>query len=140
MGKIIDLPAVLVTFPGSMPVTITNTVNVETPGPSLFKEGLANSTPNVPQTLISVPINTVPVGKTWRIRRIEVISRAYSVSTAYKNAAIIKKVYNSPVESTVSLSVEPWEVIAPGDTLSLVYDQTDGPIVPITARIYYTEQ
>lgn len=118
-------------------VNVLNTVNTEFPGPQRFVEGTLTSTPNTAQSLIT---GAAPaLGLTWKLRRIEVVSRGYSTFNLKLNGGIVKTGYTSPAESTVSLPIEPWVEMLPTDTIDLTYEQIDGPAIPVTGRIYYTE-
>jgi hypothetical protein len=123
-----------------MVVTIspgTEAFPIEFPGPlKAFESGWVNSTPGSAQDLLTVPGVS---GMEWRLRRIELVSRAYSVWTLKKDAGVIKTGYTSPAESAPSVPIEPWEKIVFGNTVVVTYSQDNGPILPVYARVFYTE-
>lgn len=137
VSKALESPVVQVASASPLVVTIPDPVKIEFPGPGLILSGTATSTPGVPQTLImAIPT----AGKTWKLRRVEMISRAYGAFYVTINAVKIKEGKTSPTETTVSLPVEPWKPATSVDTIELVYSQDTSPALPVIARIYYTEE
>lgn len=135
MPKALESPVMQIAATAPISVAVTNTVDVELPGPGLLLEAAIPSTPGTPQILIST---AVPIGETWRIRRVEVISPADALFELEVAGETIKVGRTGPATPTVSLAVEPWEEVVENDTIELSYEQTFGPIVGITARIHYT--
>lgn len=137
MAIALESPVMQITPTGVVPVSLVSSVNVEYPGPALHFEFNGTSTPGTPQTLIT---QVVTLGYLWKLRRIEMISRAYSDFRVLLNADIVKTGKTSPAESTVSLPFDPWISLINPSTVSIVYDQVDGPVLDITARLYYTQE
>jgi hypothetical protein len=136
-GKALESPVMQVSSATPLVVTIPDPVNIEFPGPALFWSFAGNSTPNILQTLINQTIGDALIRK---LRRVEVISRAYAEFYVEVNGTSIKYGKTSPTESTVSLPFEPWKDILNTQNVKVKYLQTDGPVVPIEARLYYTSE
>jgi len=116
--------------------TLDNPVSVEFPGPLVLLEGSGVTTPGSPQDLVD---SIGPISGSWRLRRVEVVCRADTAFELLVDGAVVKKGYTSQAESTVSLTVEPWAKAAVGDGVKVTLKQTAGPVVDVTARVYYTE-
>lgn len=136
MPKAIESPSTPIYAASPLDVNITNTVTTDTVGHMKFIEGTALITPNVDEYLI---VGANPLSGSWRIRRVEFTSRSYAAFEFYHNATIIKNGLTSPIESNGSMPVEPWVEVLPADNLTVIYKQTDGIGVNVSARIYYTE-
>lgn len=137
MTKALESPVIEIATSTPITVTIPDPVNVEFPGPALFLEATADSTPGTPQDFIT---QVVPINKLWKLRRVEVVSRAYAEFKVTLDGDIIKEGKTSPNETTVSLPFDPWVSAVNPSEIKVVYDQTSGPAVPVTTRLYYTEE
>lgn len=137
MGKMLESPVLSISTVDPLSVEITNRVDVEDPGPALYFEfdGLAVHSPT-PQLLIN---ETIAAGQSYRLRRVEVITRAFTSFSVLVNSERVKYGKTSASESTVSLPFEPWVAVGAGDIIQLLLDQPDGPDVSVTVRIYYTD-
>jgi len=136
MAKAIESPSTPIYASSPLDVNITNTVTTDTVGHMKFVEGIAVITPNTDEILID---GAKPLTGSWRIRRVEFTSRSYASFEFYHNTTIIKNGLTSPMEANGSMPVEPWVEVLPADNLKVVYKQTDGIGVTVSARIYYTE-
>lgn len=135
--KALESPVVQVSLLQAAPLVVTGALVVEEPGPALsLKSGEVSTTPGTTQTLIS---EVVPPGKTWRIRGVEVVSRAYGAFTATIATASFKVGKTGPAEPTVMMPCRPYEIAEAGQVVALDFLQAQGPVVPVEARIYYTE-
>jgi len=119
-----------------LPVAIVGTVTMDFPGPALLLAGAATSTPGVAQTLVSA---VVPGGKTWRIRRVEVVSRAHATFSARIDGTEFESGKTNPATPTVALDLPVWVGAAAGQLVELLYEQTNAPAVPVECRIHYTD-
>lgn len=137
MSKALESPVMQVSSASPLVVTIPDPVNIEFPGPGLFYEFSGASTPGTPQTLIS---QVIPPGVLIKLRRVEVVSRAYSEFTVLAGVAVIKEGKTSPDETTVSLPFDPWHPSVNPEVIQVKYSQIDGPAIPIRARLYYTQE
>lgn len=132
MPKAIESPVQIITVASN-----TLPMPIETPGPALqfvSSPGLT-STPSTLQTLI----NQTPSGTTvWRLRRVELISRAYAVWQVKIGSTVLHVAKTGPAESNIFIPIEPWEQVAAPNALTVTYEQDTGPSVPIEARAIYT--
>lgn len=139
--KVVESPVTVVSGCGGGPVPVSIdagsiTVQVDEAGPALWLAGGGTSTPGTPQTFISA---VVPVGKEWRLRQVDVRSRAHATFSATVDSVEFDSGRTGPADANVSDELAIWVKASAGQTVALVYDQPLVPPVPVEARILYTE-
>lgn len=99
-------------------------------------EALATTVPGGTATLTP---GTVPAGKVWRIRQVEVTSRAYAAFSAKIGGGEIAAGKTNPATPTVVVPLGTWLPALAGQALTVEVEQTNGPAVAVGCRFYYTE-
>lgn len=139
MPKALESPVSQISSATPVAVEVTNTVNVETPGPMLFLQTtifVSDPGSMAPQTLI---VNQKPVTGTWRLRRFEVMSRANGSFKLSVNGILIRQILTGASAPSLSFPIEPWVEVSNAGRVDVEYEQGDGPSLDIDARVYYTE-
>lgn len=131
MPKALESPVMQMTqAPGS--VFITDPVGPE----KRIGSGEIETTPGTPQDLFTA---TVPTGETWKLRSLEVISRAYGEFDLLVGGVSVKDGKTGAAVPTVAMAMSPYIEVPEGVEIKVTFSQASGPVVPVEARIYYTD-
>jgi len=94
-------------------------------------------TTGLSQTLINT---TVPATKLWKIRKIYICSRCYGEFYIKVNSVIIGEGKTSPVETNVSFSWIPYFKAPENIQVEVLFKQSYGPILDVSASLQLTEE
>lgn len=132
MPKAIESPVTQISMSES-----GNPLVVEPVGPALRLDGGELAT--TPGTVQDLLVFTVPASTTWRLRNLEVISRAYGFFDLLIGGVSVKDGKTGPAQPTVIMPISPYLEATAGQEVKVTFKQESGPIVPVEARIYYTD-
>lgn len=94
----------------------------------------------VPSSTITLITASVPVGKTWRIRRLECQCRAFGFFEVFVDSLRIAKVNSDAACQNGNFIFDPYDVAIAGEVIEVKYTETHGPAVDVSAVLFTTEQ
>jgi len=81
----------------------------------------------------------VPVGKVWRLRRLEGQCRAHGFFEVFVDALLVAKTNSSAACENSKFSFDPFGEAVAGETVEVHYTNSHGPTVPVTSFLFTTE-
>lgn len=130
-----ESPVTLIATCGGSPLPVQGSLTVDGPEGKEV-EALGTTAPGGTMTLT---LGAVPAGKVWRIRQVEVTTRAYAAFSAKIGGGEIASGKTNPATPTVVLPLGTWLPALSGQALTVVIEQATGAAVTVGCRFHYTE-
>lgn len=82
---------------------------------------------------------TVPLGETWRLRRVSSHARTYGVTTILVNGILSGKIISSPTNENGIYDFLPYIAANSGQIISIEFLQSHGPVADLFGFFQYTK-
>lgn len=130
------LASVVSDFPVELDLSEMGGIEAATGTPRDFTDAGGVVTTGSPQIIL---METVPVDKTWRLRRALVRCRAYGKYAIFVDSIRKGDGFTSPAESNPSFPWSPYSEAPAGSVVEIHFEQTQGPASPVSAFLHVTE-
>lgn len=106
-----------------------------TPNP-LRSDPSEQTVPSATTTIITAP---VPIGKVWRLRRLEAQCRAWGYFEVFVDGLRVAKSNSGPASENPKFLFDPYDLADAGDVIEVKYTQSFGPAMDVSAVLFTTE-